>query len=125
MRRVALFLVAGAGGFLVDAAVLVTLLHFTPLGPLPARAIAIATAMGFTFVFNRSFTFERTNRRVLAQSIRYGAVGTVTALVNYGLYCGLILTVPGLQPVAALVFASLAAMGLSFFGYSRLVFSRV
>lgn len=124
MKRAALFLIAGAGGFLVDALVLVTLIHFTTLGPFIARAIAIAVAMVFTYAFNRSFTFGRSNRRMLSEGIRYGTVGTVTALVNYGLYSTLLLAIPVLQPVAALALASIAAMGLSFFGYSRLVFAR-
>lgn len=124
MKRVAFFLIAGGGGFLVDALVLSALLHFTPLGPFLSRAIAITAAMGFTFVFNRSFTFERSNRRLLSEGIRYGAVGLVTALVNYGLYASLLLAIPLLQPLIALTLASLAAMGLSFFGYSRLVFAR-
>lgn len=124
MKRVALFLVAGGGGFLVDALVLSALLHFTPLGPFVSRAVAIAAAMGFTFVFNRGLTFGRSNRRLLSESIRYGAVGIVTAIVNYGLYASLLIAIPPLQPLVALAMASLAAMGLSFFGYSRLVFAR-
>lgn len=124
MRRIALFLIAGGSGFLVDAGVLSALLHFTPLGPFSARALAIAAAMSVTFLFNRSFTFRSGRGRLLPQAIRYGTVGTVTALTNYGLYSALLLAAPDLQPLVALVFASLAATGLSFLGYSRLVFSR-
>lgn len=124
MKRVALFLVAGGGGFLTDALVLSALLHLTSLGPFLARAVAIATAMAFTFLFNRSFTFERSNRRLLSQGVRYGTVGIVTALFNYSLYTALLLGAPALQPLAALAMASVAAMGLSFLGYSRLVFTR-
>lgn len=124
MKRIALFLIAGGGGFLVDAAVLAALLHFTPLGPFLARAVAIAAAMTFTFVINRNLTFGRSGRRLLSESIRYGTVGTVSALVNYMLYAALMLSLPALQPLVALALASIAAMGLSFFGYSRLVFAR-
>lgn len=124
MKRIALFLIAGGGGFLVDAAVLAALLHFTPLGPFLARAVAIAAAMSFTFVINRNLTFGRSGRRLLSEGIRYGTVGTVSALVNYMLYAALMLSLPALQPLVALALASIAAMGLSFFGYSRLVFAR-
>ncbi|MCX8996185.1 GtrA family protein [Rhizobiaceae bacterium BDR2-2] len=124
MKRIARFAIVGGGGFLVDALVLSALLHFTPADPFLARIAAIAAAMSFTFVLNRSYTFGRSNRRMLSESIRYGTVGTVTALFNYGFYAALLIGLPGLQPLAALVFASAAAMGLSFVGYSRLVFAR-
>lgn len=124
MRRVALFLVAGGIGFITDALVLSALLQFTPLGPFLSRAVAIAVAMGVTYVFNRHFTFGRSHRRLLSEGIRYGTVGTVTALVNYSLYSALLVATPALQPLAALVFASIAATALSFLGYSRLVFAR-
>ena len=124
MKRFLRFLIAGGGGFLVDALVLAALMRFTPLGPFPARAIAITLAMGFTFIVNRHFTFERSSRRLLSQGLRYGTVGTVSALTNYALFCALLITMPALQPLVALVLASVAAMGLSFIGYSRLVFTQ-
>ncbi|MGO8426239.1 GtrA family protein, partial [Rhizobium ruizarguesonis] len=49
-------------------------------------------------------------------------VGVTAALVNYGLYSALLLSLPLLQPLAAMVIASVASMIFSFFGYSRFVF---
>jgi putative flippase GtrA len=48
----------------------------------------------------------------------------VTSLINYGVYALLLIGAPLLSPYAALVFASIAAMLFSFFGYSRYVFKR-
>ena len=122
MKRIALFLIAGGSGFLVDAGVLWLMLNLTPAGPYLGRAVAILVAMGFTWFFNRTFTFGRSTRSIAAEGLRYGTVGVLTALNNYGLYAALLFTIPMLQPFAALVFASIGAMGLSFFGYSRYVF---
>lgn len=123
MKRLALFAISGGGGFLIDAGMLWLLLHFTPAGPLLARAVAILMAMSFTWFFNRTFTFGASGRSVVGEGMRYGTVAIVTALLNYGLYAALLISMPLLQPLAALVFASIGAMGLSFIGYSRYVFT--
>ncbi|HWT56854.1 MAG TPA: GtrA family protein [Rhizobium sp.] len=122
MRKLVRFAIAGGIGFLVDAAVLSALLHLTPLGPFLARLVAIALAMAATWAFNRSFTFDRSGRSLASEGFRYGSVGVTAALVNYGLYSALLLSLPALQPLAAMVIASLASMIFSFFGYSRFVF---
>lgn len=124
MRRLAWFSVAGGTGFAVDAGVLSLLLAFTPVGPFLARALAIATAMLATWFLNRAFTFGRSNRSIVEEGVRYGAVGLLSAFLNYTLYCALLLAIPDLRPLAALVLASLAAMAFSFFGYARFVFRR-
>jgi putative flippase GtrA len=122
VKKLLRFGIAGGLGFIVDAGVLALLLHTTPLGPFLARLIAIALAMVTTWVFNRTFTFEKSGDSLAADGFRYGSVGITAALVNYGLYSALLLTMPDLQPLAALVFATAASMFFSFFGYSRFVF---
>lgn len=124
MKKFLRFVVVGATGFLVDAGVLWLLLTYTPLGPLPARAIAIALAMTATWLLNRHFTFGASRRSIVVEGFRYGFIGLITSLVNYGIYAGLLIMAPLLSPYAALVFASIAAMLFSFFGYSRYVFRR-
>jgi putative flippase GtrA len=122
VKKLLRFGIAGGLGFIVDAGVLALLLHTTPLGPFLARLIAIALAMVTTWVFNRTFTFEKSGDSLAAEGFRYGSVGITAALVNYGLYSALLLTMPDLQPLAAMVFATAASMFFSFFGYSRFVF---
>lgn len=78
--------------------------------------------MAATWVFNRTFTFDRSTHSLAVEGFRYGSVGLTSALVNYALYSMLLLTLPALQPLAALVFATAASMFFSFFGYSRFVF---
>jgi putative flippase GtrA len=122
MRKLLGFGVAGGLGFVVDAGVLAFLLDQTPLGPFLGRLIAIALAMTTTWLFNRTFTFGRSGHSLAVEGFRYGSVGVTAALVNYGLYAALLLTLPSLQPFAAMIFATAASMFFSFFGYSRFVF---
>ncbi|MDQ0455542.1 GtrA family protein [Rhizobium paknamense] len=122
MKRLIRFGMVGFLGFIVDAGTLLLLLKVTPLGPLLARAIAIALALFVTWQCNRVFTFGASKRSLVVEGFRYGSVGLVSALINYTLYCGLLLSLPLLQPLAALVLASAAATTFSFFGYSRFVF---
>lgn len=122
MRRILLFALVGAAGFLVDAGVLALLLHISPLGPFSARVLAIAAAMLFTFWLNRTFTFGRSGRSLAAEGTRYGGVGVSAALLNYAVYSAILLAFPAFPPVLAVAIASLAAMVWSFLGYSRFVF---
>jgi putative flippase GtrA len=124
MKKFIRFVIVGATGFLVDAGTLWLLLTFSPLGPLSARVIAIALAMTATWLLNRTFTFGASKRSVVVEGFRYGVIAVITSLVNYGIYAGLLIMAPLLSPYAALVFASIAAMLFSFFGYSRFVFRR-
>lgn len=124
MKKLVRFGIVGTAGFVIDAAVLWMLLETTPLGPFLARAIAIAVALCATWYLNRSFTFGASRRSIAIEGFRYGSVGITSAAVNYLIYSGLLLSLPILQPLAALVIASIAAMAFSFFGYSRFVFRR-
>ncbi|MCF1435773.1 GtrA family protein [Agrobacterium vitis] len=124
MKKLVRFALVGSTGFAVDAGLLWLLLSYSALGPLAARALAILVALLVTWRLNRAFTFGASRRSLPVEGFRYGSVGVVSALVNYGLYAGLLIVIPALNPFAALVFASLAAMAFSFFGYSRFVFRR-
>ena len=124
MKRFVWFLVAGTIGFAADAGMLALLLHVTPLGPFAARVVAIFFAMSVTWAFNRGVTFGKSRFPLLLEGARYGSVGLVSALFNYLVYAGLLLALPWLHPLAAVVAASLAAMGVSWAGYSRFLFQK-
>lgn len=124
MSRVASFVLVGSLGFVADAALLALLLAVTQLGPFAARLLSMGFALGVTWLCNRSLTFRPSERGMLREGARYGGVGVATSIVNYLVYGGLLLALPGMPPLVALVLASLAAMVLSYLGYSRLVFDR-
>jgi putative flippase GtrA len=124
MSRILGFVIVGGLGFVADAALLALLLAVTPLGPFTARLLSIGFALGVTWLCNRSLTFRPSGRGMLREGARYGGVGVATSILNYLVYSGLLLAVPSMPPLLALVLASLAAMVLSYLGYSRLVFDR-
>jgi putative flippase GtrA len=122
--RLLRFALTGGIGFVADAAALWLLLATTPLGPLSARVLSIGFALCVTWQINRHMTFSPSSRGIAQEGARYGGVGIATGIVNYLVYCALLLAMPALPPLAALAFASIVAMALSFLGYSRLVFDR-
>ncbi|MDX3928213.1 MAG: GtrA family protein [Shinella sp.] len=122
MKRLGWFAVAGGIGFLVDAGTLAVLLATTALGPFPSRIVAIAAAMLATWIVNRSFTFGASPHSRAAEGTRYGAIGLTGAAINYAIYSGLILALPGFSPVLAVALSSGLAMLWSWLGYSRFVF---
>ncbi|MBZ9979771.1 MULTISPECIES: GtrA family protein [unclassified Mesorhizobium] len=124
MSRLVRFVFAGGIGFVADAAALWLLLAVTPLGPFSARMLSIGFALCVTWQTNRHLTFSPSSRGLVREGVRYGSVGIATSIANYLVYCAILVVLPTTPPLAALAFASLAAMGLSFLGYSRLVFDR-
>lgn len=124
LKRLFLFAVAGTIGFITDAGLLHTMITLTPIGPYLGRILSIATAMFVTWQINRHFTFGSSGRSKTDEGVRYGFIGILGAVLNYAVYATLIFTMPLLQPVVAVVAASLAAMGFSYFGYSRFVFGQ-
>ena len=124
MSRILRFVVVGGIGFVADGAILALLLAATPLGPFGARLVSIAFGLAVTWLCNRTLTFQPSSRGMLREGARYGGVGITTSVFNYLVYSVLLLAVPWMPPLVALVLASLAAMALSYLGYSRLVFDR-
>ena len=124
MSRILRFAFVGGVGFLTDAAVLALLLAGSALGPFFARLVSIGCAMTVTWRCNRSLTFQPSGRGALHEGARYGAVAIAVSVFNYLVYCGLLIAMPWLPPLAALVVASVVAMAISYLGYSRLVFDR-
>ena len=122
--RILRFVVVGGIGFVADAAMLALLLAATPLGPFVARLISIGFGLMVTWLCNRTLTFRPSSRGMLREGARYGGVGITTSIVNYLVYGVLLLAMPSMAPLPAMVVASLAAMALSYLGYSRLVFDR-
>lgn len=124
MSRLIRFVFAGGIGFVTDAAALWLLLAVTPLGPFTARVLSIGFALCVTWQINRHLAFSPSRRGLAQEGARYGSVGIATSIVNYLIYCATLFAIPALPPLVAVAIASLAAMALSFLGYSRLVFDR-
>lgn len=114
------FGMVGCVGFAVDAGVL-QLLLLAGWGPVGARAVAIPVAVFATWVLNRSFTFpEAQSGPALASFLRYAGVSAAGAGVNFVVYAALVLV--GVQPLLALVAASVVAMAVNYLGSKHFAF---
>jgi putative flippase GtrA len=119
------FLMVGAIGFVVDAAVLLLLIHGGGLSRIWARVPSFLAAVTVTWLLHRNFTFMRANRA--APSIREwvhftlaNAFGNGANLVMYAAFVGLW----AWDPLPALAVASVAALGVNYALSARWVFKR-
>ena len=103
---------------------LALLLAATPLGPFVARLALDRLCADRHLALQPHADLRAVGPRHAHEGARYGGVGIATSIVNYLVYGGLLLAMPWMPPLSALVIASLAAMALSYLGYSRLVFDR-
>ncbi|MEM6382796.1 MAG: GtrA family protein [Pseudomonadota bacterium] len=123
--RVSSFAIAGGSGFIIDVVVLYLLLTFTGLGPFTARIVSIACAMITNFLINRTFTFGASGRSIVDEGTRYSSVGMVGAGLNYVLYAGILIAVPGFSPFIATMLAVVSVAAFSYAAYSRFVFKKL
>jgi putative flippase GtrA len=117
------FALVGGTGFLIDAGLLAALHNGGGLDPFSARLVSICASALATWRLNRSLTFGASARSQASEGFRYAMVAGVTAAFNYLLYALALIAWPALPAVAAAVGATLAAMFLSYAGYSRFVFA--
>jgi putative flippase GtrA len=125
MRKYLAFALTGGVGFVVDAGLLYILIHWAGWSPLVGRIASIAAALLVTWQMNRNLTFGKSDHSVMREGMRYGAVGAASSLLNYGVFCALVLLIPDFPALAALTIASATATLFSWLGYSRLVFGNV
>ena len=100
MNRMLWFILAGGGGFLIDAGATHVLITAAGIRPFVARVPAIMAAMALTWFVNRRRTFGPSRHSLAEEGFRYWAVGITSAVLNYALYSSLIAVMPMLQPMA-------------------------
>ena len=124
MNRLFKFLAAGGAGFAVDFTTFWAMLKFAHLPPLPARLIAFAIAVVFTYVFNRAFTFADRPRRGRVEWATYFAASAVAAVVNIGVFTVALkfLGAWPLAPYAAMPIGVAAGLVVNFVCYNFIVF---
>ena len=110
------FLVSGGVAFTVDAAVLKALTAVLELHPILARLAAIALAMVAGWLMHRTYTFEVEAPPSLPEFVRYAGVAWTSAALNYAVFVLVVLVHPAIDPLAALVVSSLAAMTFAYLG---------
>ncbi len=122
-KRYASFLGVGTIGFIVDASVLYTLMMIN-ISAFYARIPAIVMAGSVTYVLNRQLTFALSGRGCLREKLRYAVGLLLASIINYGVFSGLLLLFPTLQPYFALIFASLSAMLISYYWHATIAFRK-
>ena len=122
VERFLRFAMVGGAGFLIDAGLLAALHHGAGLDPFSARLVSIAAAAFSTWRLNRMVTFGASAASQTTEGLRYASVAALTACFNYLVYALALIVWEDLPPIAAAVLATLAAMTLSYLGYSRFVF---
>lgn len=113
------FLIVGGLGFAIDAGLTLSLVD-VGLQPWQARVPAILSAMAFTWLANRRFTYRPSAARKLVEAGRYAAVALVMATGNYLLFVALVGL--GMPALAAVVVATACQTVASFWAYRRFVF---
>jgi putative flippase GtrA len=115
------FLLVGGTGFLIDAGLTLLLIR-VGMAPWQARVPAILSAMAFTWLANRRFTYRHNEHATLAEAGRYAGVAAVMALGNYLLFIGL--SAWSWPPLAAVIVATACQTIVSFWAYKSFVFRR-
>lgn len=118
------FVLAGSLAFLTDAAILEILTRFAGLSPFLARPVGISAGMVVSWLLNRTITFAMRTPPRLAEFLQFAAVVWIAQLINYLVFCAILIAVPGTAPFVALVLACLVAMFVSYTGYRFGVFRK-
>ncbi len=118
-RQIWRFGAVGALGFAVDALVLTWLVRVGGWDLYESRWLSFALAVTVTWGLNRRFTFgQRASRNRSREYGRYVAVQGLGALINLGVYAGVLMAWPALAawPVLPLAAGSGVAMLFNFIG---------
>lgn len=124
-RELALFAVGGVIGFLVDAAIVETLVRRAGCNPYLARVPSFLVAASVTWAWNRYLSFaHRRGPDRRREWMRWLAVMSLGAGVNYGVYALLLALSATVRawPAAGVAAGSAVAAVVNFTGARRAVF---
>ncbi|MGI9265208.1 MAG: GtrA family protein [Gammaproteobacteria bacterium] len=115
------FFLSGGVGFLIEAVVLTTLVKSFDFNIYLARAISFSLAVTVTWLLNRRYAFaDLASARRGDEYSRYFAIQITGAVINLGIFAGLISAKPDLAQIPVVPLAVGAAIALFFnFGASR------
>lgn len=118
------FAIIGAIGFGIDTLIF-SLLH-VELNYAASRFISIVTAMTFTWVANRTLTFQVQTKPTHAEGVKYFSINSFGALINFSIFLSLIHVDPFMKHyfIIPLVIATSVSMWFNF-GLSRKLFLRI
>jgi putative flippase GtrA len=118
------FLGVGGAGLVTDFCVFTILMGYAPR-PLLMRLFSLAAATLITWRLNRALTFDHSGRRQHDEALRYAAVTVAAQGTSYAVFAGLVLTVLGFLPQAALVTGAIVGAVVSYNGHRLFAFAKV
>jgi len=124
-RQFAFFCAAGFVAFLVDAATLWLILHFTTIDLLAGRALSFLGGVGTFWMLGRHLNFPAARRHQRMQERMWALVlRRVGAFANLGLYALLVLTTGffAQHPVVAVVISSLVSLVITIWTRRKTMF---
>ena len=125
-REAVLFAVGGVVGFLVDGAIVEALVRRAGWNPYLARVPSFLVAASVTWAWNRYLSFaHRRGPDRRREWLRWVAVMSLGAGLNYGIYASLIACSATIRawPVAGVAAGSAVAAVINFLGARRVVFA--
>ncbi len=108
------FAIIGSTGFVIDSSIFYCL-HFN-FDIAFSRVVSILTAMTFTWLANRTFTFQYHASLSFKEWLKYFSVNSVGAVINFSVFVLLMRMNPFLSHyfIIPLALATLTAMGFNF-----------
>jgi putative flippase GtrA len=124
------FLMVGTVGFLVDGAILQTLVSLAGWNPVPARLVSFSIAVVVTWLLNRHFTFkaaESAKAAPVRSVLRYMVVSIAGAGINVGTFTALVLlsALMAAHPIIPLAVGSVVALMFNYLGSKHFAFRPV
>lgn len=123
MGRFIRFCIVGGGGFVVDSIVYLLVSAF--LSPLVSRLASFSSAVFFTYVLNRVFTFKSQGVMSVTEFARYYANMVIGGIVNITTFCVAIKASETIysHPVIGIALGSIAGLFVNFMT-SRILFCK-
>jgi len=117
-RELGLFAIGGVGGLLVDAGIVQALVSWAGWNAYLARGLSFLAAATFTWGWNRRYTFagRGSGRAAHAEWLHWIALMGFGALINLGVYVGLLMAFAPLHhwPAVAVAGGALVAAVVNF-----------
>jgi putative flippase GtrA len=123
MTRFLRFAFAGAGGFVVQLAVLAALTEIFAIHYVTATIVAVEVAILVNFVWHERWTWsDRERRGVIARLLRFNALTAVTSILGSVVVTTFLVETASMNPIVANSISVLVLGALNFVGSDRFVF---
>ena len=116
------FLVIGALTFFLELILMTVLLHITPLSEFFVRSISVPSAVIFSYLLHKPFTYQNKTPYTLTEFIKYACKTWLTLITNILVYWGCLSLISDWFAgwAISLTFATAVSSTISFFAYQKI-----